>query len=202
MNIKRSFKSIMVTGGAGVIGSNFIRYLFKKTGFSGIAVNVDKLTYAGNLSNLSDIAEEYGGKRYFFEKADITDNESIKEIMAKYRIDAIVHFAAESHVDRSILGPGEFIQANIFGTFNLLENARNYWEKRNNVLFHHISTDEVYGSLGEEGYFYEYTAYDPRSPYAASKASSDHLVRSYYHTYNLPVTVSNCSNNYGPYQFP
>ena len=200
--VNRTLTNIMVTGGAGFIGSNFIRYLFKKTDFSGLVVNVDKLTYAGNLASLSDIASEYGDKRYFFEKADIADKKLIKNILEKYRIDTIVHFAAESHVDRSILGPGEFIETNIIGTFNLLENARNYWKGKNNVLFHHVSTDEVYGSLGEDGYFYENTAYDPRSPYSASKASSDHLVRAYYYTYNLPVTVSNCSNNYGPYQFP
>lgn len=195
-------KAIMVTGGAGFIGSNFIRYVFEKTDFQGKIVNVDKLTYAGNPENLSDIAAKFSGNRYFFEQTDICDKEGIANIFKKYDIDTVVHFAAESHVDRSILGPKDFIETNIVGTFNLLENARNYWGDRKDVRFHHISTDEVYGSLGETGYFYETTPYDPRSPYSASKASSDHLVEAYKHTYGLPVTKSNCSNNYGPYHFP
>ncbi len=193
---------IMVTGGAGFIGSNFIRYVLEKTDFKGKIVNVDKLTYAGNPENLSDIAQKYSSTRYFFEQTDICDKEKIAELFKKYNIDTVVHFAAESHVDRSILGPKDFIETNIMGTFNLLENARNYWGQRTDVRFHHISTDEVYGSLGETGYFYETTPYDPRSPYSASKASSDHLVEAYKHTYGLPVTKSNCSNNYGPYHFP
>ncbi|MBR2887328.1 MAG: dTDP-glucose 4,6-dehydratase, partial [Bacteroidales bacterium] len=195
-------KAIMVTGGAGFIGSNFIRYVFEKTDFQGKIINVDKLTYAGNPENLSDIAAKFSGNRYFFEQTDICDKEGIANIFKKYDIDTVVHFAAESHVDRSILGPKDFIETNIVGTFNLLENARNYWGDRKDVRFHHISTDEVYGSLGETGYFYETTPYDPRSPYSASKASSDHLVEAYKHTYGLPVTKSNCSNNYGPYHFP
>jgi dTDP-glucose 4,6-dehydratase len=198
----RKLANIMVTGGAGFIGSNFIRYLFTDTDFKGTVVNADVLTYAGNLENLADIDARYGGKRYYFEKADVCDFEKIKGIFEKYNIDTVIHFAAESHVDRSIFGPKEFIQTNIMGTFNLLEVARECWAGRNDVLFHHISTDEVYGSLGDTGYFLETTPYDPRSPYSASKASSDHLIMAYSHTYNLPVTLSNCSNNYGPYQFP
>lgn len=200
--MKRKLQNIMVTGGAGFIGSNFIHYLFKKTNFKGIIVNVDKPTYAGNLDNLVEIDKEYGNKRYFFEKVDICDYKNVKEIFKKYKIDTIVHFAAESHVDRSIYGPQDFIYTNIIGTFNLLEIAREFWKERDDVLFHHISTDEVFGSLGETGYFYEETPYRPNSPYSASKAASDHLVRAYFKTYNLPVTISNCSNNFGPYQFP
>ena len=198
----RMLKNILVTGGAGFIGSNFIRYLFKKTEFSGRIINLDKLTYAGNLENLTDLDKEFGDKRYFFEKGDICDYVRVKEIFKKYDTDTVVHFAAESHVDRSIHGPKDFVQTNIIGTFTLLEAARENWTGRNDVLFHHISTDEVYGSLGDRGYFFENTPYNPRSPYSASKASSDHLVTAYYHTYGLPVTISNCSNNYGPYQFP
>lgn len=193
--------NIMVTGGAGFIGSNFIRYLFERTDFAGTIVNVDKLTYAGNLENLADISEKFGGSRYFFEKADIIDGEKISGVFEKYDIDTVVHFAAESHVDRSIHGPGDFIQTNIVGTFTLLECARGFWKDRKDVLFHHVSTDEVYGSLSDNGFFFENTPYDPRSPYSASKASSDHLVQAYFHTYGLPITISNCSNNYGPYQF-
>ncbi len=198
----RKLENIIVTGGAGFIGSNFIHYLFKKTDFKGKIMNIDNLTYAGNPENLNDIDEEFGGDRYFFEKANICDYDKIKEIFTKYNADTLVHFAAESHVDRSIYGPKEFIETNIVGTFTLLEIARSLWNGRDDVLFHHISTDEVYGSLGDIGYFYEDTAYDPRSPYSASKASSDHLVKSYHHTYGLPITLSNCTNNYGPYQFP
>ncbi len=202
----RNIKNILVTGGAGFIGSNFIHYLFEQTSFKGNIINVDKLTYAGNLNNLKNLKSEFLS-RYHFELTDICDGEKIDKIFNKYSIDCVVHFAAESHVDRSILGPKEFIDTNIIGTFNLLEIARKYWlnEKNNNgknFLFHHISTDEVFGSLGETGYFYENTAYDPRSPYSASKASSDHLVKAYFHTYGLPVTISNSTNNYGAYQFP
>jgi len=193
---------ILVTGGAGFIGSNFIHYLFKQADFKGIVVNVDKLTYAGNLENLAEIEKNYAGKRYFFEKADICNQENISAVFAKYAIDTVVNFAAESHVDRSIFGPKEFIQTNIIGTFTLLEAARKAWGARENVLFHHVSTDEVYGSLGESNFFHENTPYDPHSPYSASKAASDHLVSAYFHTYHLPVTISNCSNNYGPYHFP
>ena len=201
MNLNTNFKTILVTGGAGFIGSNFIRYLFEKVQYDGKIVNVDKLTYAGNLENLADIDKKFRGKQYFFEKADICDYEAIDTIFSNYRPDCVIHFAAESHVDRSIHGPKDFIYTNIIGTFNLLEACRKWWDN-SSYRFHHISTDEVYGSLGETGYFYETTAYDPRSPYSASKASSDHLVSAYSHTYGLNVTISNCSNNYGPYQFP
>lgn len=200
--MSRKINNILVTGGAGFIGSNFIRYLFEKTTFQGNVLNYDKLTYAGDLSRLNDIDRKYGGKRYVFEKGDICNYDQVKRLCEKYEIGTIVHFAAESHVDRSINTPHDFIQTNIVGTFTLLEVARDLWNHRNDVLFHHISTDEVYGSLGESGCFYEENAYKPNSPYSASKASSDHLVRAYNQTYNLPVTVSNCSNNYGPYQFP
>ena len=204
----RDLTNILVTGGAGFIGSNFIRFMLDgNSDFSGRIVNLDALTYAGNVLNLSDINKKYEGKRYFFEKRNICDKELVDSIFKKYNIDTIVHFAAESHVDRSITGPKAFIETNVLGTFTLLESARNFWQKNDvsfgdNVLFHHISTDEVYGSLGKTGYFTETTPYDPRSPYSASKAASDHLVLSYCHTYGFPVTLSNCSNNYGPYQFP
>jgi dTDP-glucose 4,6-dehydratase len=197
-----SAANIFVTGGAGFIGSNFIRYVFEKTDFKGRIVNYDKLTYAGNLLNLSDIAERYTNEKYFFERGDICDYENVKKVLSNHGITVIVHFAAESHVDRSIVGPRDFIETNISGTFNVLEAARHLWGTRKDVRFHHISTDEVYGSLGETGFFFESTPYDPHSPYSASKAASDHLVRAYHHTYGLPVTVSNCSNNYGPYHFP
>jgi len=198
----RNFKTILVTGGAGFIGTNFIRYLLGKAGFDGRVVNLDALTYAGNPESLADIDASLGGKRYFFEKADIRDSGAVGAVFAKHQPDAVVHFAAESHVDRSILGPADFVTTNVMGTFNLLEAARAAWGDRKDVLFHHISTDEVYGSLGETGFFSEETPYDPRSPYSASKAGSDHLVMAYHHTYGMPVTLSNCSNNYGPYQFP
>jgi dTDP-glucose 4,6-dehydratase len=192
-------KNMLVTGGCGFIGANFIRYLLKESDFNGRIVNVDKLTYAGNPENLADIENEYKN-RYIFIKADICDGAKMTEIFEDYRIDSVCHFAAESHVDRSIVKPDAFIQTNIIGTFNLLESARSCQSRM--ILFHHISTDEVYGSLGREGYFKETTPYKPNSPYSASKASSDHLVRAYYKTYGLPMTISNCSNNYGPYQFP
>ncbi len=194
--------NILVTGGAGFIGSNFIRYVFNKTDFKGTLVNYDKLTYAGNLMNLADIERKFGGGNYIFERGDILDYNKINAVFTKYNIDIVVHFAAESHVDRSIFGPKDFVETNINGTFSLLEAARQLWANRTEVRFHHISTDEVFGSLGDTGYFFETTSYDPRSPYSASKAASDHLVRAYYHTYGLPVTISNCSNNYGPYHFP
>ena len=200
--MKRRLENILMTGGAGFIGSNFIHYVFKDTSFCGKIINIDKLTYAGNLENLQEIDSDYGGKRYFFERVDICDFATLKKVFEKYEIDTVVNFAAESHVDRSIYGPKDFIQSNIIGTFTLLEMARENWKGREDVLFHHISTDEVYGSIKVGGYFYEDTAYKPNSPYSASKASSDHLVRAYHKTYGLPVTVSNCSNNYGPYQFP
>ncbi len=211
--MKRALTNILVTGGAGFIGANFIHYIFNKTDFSGRIINLDALTYAGNLESLKDIEAKYGisscknNARYIFEHADITDKDAVQRIFKNYDIDTVVHFAAESHVDRSILGPEAFVKTNVLGTFNLLETARNFWKKqdgtiRDDVLFHHISTDEVYGSLGETGYFEETTPYDPRSPYSSSKASSDHLVSAYSHTYGLPTTLSNCSNNYGPFQFP
>jgi len=202
--VKRKLENILVTGGAGFIGSNFIHYIFNKTKFNERIINVDKLTYAGNLENLVEIENKHGGERYFFEKADICNFEKIKNVFIKYNIDTVVNFAAESHVDRSIFGPKDFVQSNIMGTFTLLEVARECWKEngQEETLFHHISTDEVYGSIEEGEYFYEDTAYKPNSPYSASKASSDHLVRAYHKTYGLPVTVSNCSNNYGPYQFP
>jgi dTDP-glucose 4,6-dehydratase len=204
----RSLNNILVTGGAGFIGCNFIRTLLEKdTGFPGRVINLDALTYAGNPASLKDIEEKFGGSRYFFEHGSVRDAGFVKKIFEKYDIDMVVHFAAESHVDRSILGPRAFIETNVTGTFTLLDAARNHWKNsdgslRGDVLFHHISTDEVYGSLGEAGYFTETTPYDPRSPYSASKAAADHLVMAYHHTYGFPATLSNCSNNYGPYQFP
>jgi len=200
--MNREFETILVTGGAGFIGANFIRYLFGKAGFDGRVVNLDALTYAGNLENLADIDASLGGKRYFFEKADIRDKDAVAAVFARHSPDAVVHFAAESHVDRSILRPADFVTTNVLGTFTLLEAAREAWKDRDDVLFHHISTDEVYGSLGETGFFTEESPYDPRSPYSASKAGSDHLAMAYHHTYGMPVTLSNCSNNYGPFQFP
>jgi dTDP-glucose 4,6-dehydratase len=197
-----STANILVTGGAGFIGSNFIRHVLGRPDFTGMVINYDKLTYAGNLLNLSDIAEQKGKEKYIFERGDICDYKKVKKVLGKYNIAAIVHFAAESHVDRSIVGPREFIETNVNGKFYLIEVARQFWPKEKEVRFHHISTDEVYGSLGETGFFVESTPYDPRSPYSASKAASDHLVRAYWHTYGLPVTISNCSNNYGPYHFP
>ena len=192
-------KNMLVTGGCGFIGTNFVRYLLEESGFKGRVVNVDALTYAGNPENLKDIAESFP-ERYVFVKADICDKEELARVFDDYEIDTICHFAAESHVDRSIAGPAAFIRTNIVGTFNLLELAR---EQQGRLeRFHHISTDEVFGSLGKEGYFTEETSYRPNSPYSASKASSDHLVRAYHKTYGLPITISNCSNNYGPYQFP
>jgi dTDP-glucose 4,6-dehydratase len=191
----------MVTGGAGFIGSNFIRYVLTQTDFSGRIINLDKLTYAGNLENLADVQQAFP-ERYVLEHGDICDKAFVDRVWTNYQVDAVAHFAAESHVDRSILGPGEFVRTNVEGTFTLLEVARERWKGREDVLFHHVSTDEVYGSLGETGYFTEKTPYDPRSPYSASKAASDHLVNAWFHTYHLPVTKSNCSNNYGPFHFP
>jgi dTDP-glucose 4,6-dehydratase len=198
----RKLSNIAVTGGSGFIGSNFIRHLMRKTDFTGRIINIDKLTYAGNPENLEDIDKAFGDKRYFFEQSDICNYDDMFSILRKYDIDTIVHFAAESHVDRSIFGQKAFIETNILGTFNLLEAARAFWKDAHDVLFHHVSTDEVFGSLGESGFFTEKSPYDPKSPYSASKASSDHLVRATGHTYGFPFTISNCSNNYGPYQFP
>ncbi len=192
-------KTIIVTGGAGFIGSHVVRFFVKKYPDYRI-VNLDGLTYAGNLENLRDIETR---SNYIFEKGDIVDAEFIGSIFDQYNPDAVIHLAAESHVDRSILDPLAFIHTNIIGTVNLLNACRTNWKENfKDKLFYHISTDEVYGSLGKEGLFTENTAYDPRSPYSASKASSDHLVRAYQHTYKLPVVLSNCSNNYGPFQFP
>ena len=202
-------KTILVTGGAGFIGSAVIRHIINDTDYQ--VVNIDKLTYAGNLESLKQIESD---KRYNFEQVDICNGNEIKRVFEQYQPDIIMHLAAESHVDRSIDGPGEFIQTNIVGTYTLLEQARNYWSQMDDVKkaefrFHHISTDEVYGDLphpedqqGELPLFTETTSYAPSSPYSASKASSDHLVRAWQRTYGLPTLVTNCSNNYGPYHFP
>lgn len=191
--------NIMVTGGCGFIGANFIRYLLTETDFKGRIINVDKLTYAGNPESLADLEDAFAG-RYILVKADICDRIAMAEALDRFEVDTIAHFAAESHVDRSIVRPDDFIQTNIVGTYTLLQLARERMDRIK--LFHHVSTDEVFGSLGATGYFTEETPYAPNSPYSASKASSDHLVRAYHETYKLPVTMSNCSNNYGPFQFP
>jgi len=192
-------QTILITGGAGFIGSHVVRRFVRKYP-DYLIVNADKLTYAGNLENLSDIDKE---KNYRFEKTDIVDKQSVLNLFSKYDFDGIIHLAAESHVDRSITSPDEFVFTNIVGTVNLLNTALNKWRNTfEGKLFYHISTDEVYGSLGKEGLFTENTAYDPKSPYSASKASSDHMVRAYNHTFGIPAVISNCSNNYGPNQFP
>ncbi len=195
-------KTIFVTGGAGFIGSALVRYLINETEHN--VINFDKLTYAGNLESLASVDSS---DRYTFVQGDICDRKILDDVFKQYQPDYIMHLAAESHVDRSIDGPGEFIQTNITGTYELLEAARTYFltlseDKKSTFRFHHISTDEVYGDLGETGLFTEETPYEPSSPYSASKAASDHLVRAWYRTYGLPVVVTNCSNNYGPYHFP
>lgn len=192
-------KTIIITGGAGFIGSHVVRRFVTSYPQYKI-INLDALTYAGNLENLSDIDD---APNYSFEKVDITNLDAVRDVIKKYDADGIIHLAAESHVDRSILDPLAFIQTNVIGTANLLQAAREYWaDQTEGKRFYHVSTDEVYGSLGDEGFFLETTPYDPKSPYSASKASSDHLVRAFGHTFKLPVVLSNCSNNYGPNQFP
>ena len=192
-------KNVLVTGGAGFIGSHLVRLFVNKYPEYHI-INLDILTYAGNLKNLKDIESN---ENYTFVKCDICDFKKVKKIFKDYKIDSVIHLAAESHVDRSIIDPFSFAQTNVMGTLTLLQVAKEYWSNNfKNKLFYHVSTDEVYGSLGEEGYFTEESAYDPHSPYSASKASSDHFVRAFADTYGLPIVISNCSNNYGPYQFP
>jgi len=199
--MKNYKKSILITGGAGFIGSHVIR-LFVNNYPEYAIFNLDKLTYAGNLQNITDIES---APNYTFLKGDITDEAYLNNIFAQHNFDSVIHLAAESHVDRSITNPLEFVMTNVVGTVNLLNAAKNHWLKNGgfeNKLFYHVSTDEVYGSLHDEGFFLETTSYDPQSPYSASKASSDHFVRAYHNTYKIPVVVSNCSNNYGPNQFP
>ena len=192
-------RTILITGGAGFIGSHVVRRFVRQYP-QYLIVNADKLTYAGNLENLTDI-ESY--QNYHFNKTDIVDKKAVNDLFARFGFDGVIHLAAESHVDRSITGPDEFVFTNIVGTVNLLNASLGLWKGSfEDKLFYHISTDEVYGSLGKEGKFTEATAYDPRSPYSASKASSDHMVRAYAHTFSLPIVISNCSNNYGPCQFP
>lgn len=195
-------KTILITGGAGFIGSAVVRQFINETDYS--VINLDKLTYAGNLQSLASVSDN---PRYHFERVDICNAAEVDRVFRKYQPCAVMHLAAESHVDRSISGPADFIQTNIVGSYTLLEAARQYWstldiERKSLFRFHHISTDEVYGSLDEQGFFTEETAYAPNSPYSASKASSDHLVRAWHHTYGLPVITTNCSNNYGPFHFP
>lgn len=194
--MERKIKNILVTGGAGFIGSAFIRYLLRQVPeFIGNCINYDALTYAGNLANLQEVAEH---PQYFFQKGDICNQSLLEHLFFEHHIDTVIHFAAESHVDRSIHSPESFLRTNVMGTFHLLEAVKKF----PHIHFHHVSTDEVYGCLGDEGYFTEETPYRPNSPYSASKASSDHLVRAYGATYGISNCISNCSNNYGPYHFP
>src|SRR5689334_9948211 len=196
--------NLLITGGAGFIGSNVIHHVIDRPEVTRL-INLDCLTYAGHLVNLEKVSQH---PKYVFEKVDLRDKAAVLEVVQKHSITHVMHLAAESHVDRSISGPGDFIHTNVVGTFNLLEACRQYWlnpasrTAHHASRFHHISTDEVYGSLGATGYFTETTSYAPNSPYSASKAASDMLVRAYYHTYDLPIVITNCSNNYGPYQFP
>jgi dTDP-glucose 4,6-dehydratase len=192
---------MLVTGGAGFIGSNFIRHQLSNHDDLSV-VNLDALTYAGTLANLEDVSRDYREQRYRFVEGDICDTAIVTSLLKDENVDTLVNFAAESHVDRSITGPAAFIRTNIQGTFNLLDCACRVWDGRSDVRFHHISTDEVYGSLGETGFFTEDTPYDPSSPYSASKSAADHLVRAWTRTYRLPATLTNCSNNFGPYHFP
>ena len=211
MDLLTSKMNLLVTGGAGFIGSNLIHHIIDRPEIRRL-VNLDCLTYAGHLENLERVAQH---PKYTFEKTDLRDKAAVLAVVEKHQITHVLHLAAESHVDRSITGPGDFIQTNVVGTFNLLEACRGFWLNPQSAMgsrtsanpqsecrFHHVSTDEVYGSLGASGYFTETTPYAPNSPYSASKASSDLLVRAYHHTYGLPVVTTNCSNNYGPYQFP
>ena len=202
MKQARIFHNLLVTGGAGFIGTNFIRYPHRVARNSPAVSSTSTSSLMQETRRTLRTSRHAQGDRYHLERVDICDADAVRSVFERYEIDAVVHFAAESHVDRSILGPRDFVNTNVMGTFTLLEAARAAWKDRHDVLFHHVSTDEVYGSLGPEGLFHETTPYSPRSPYSASKAASDHLVRAYFHTYGLPITVSNCSNNYGPYQFP
>ena len=192
-------KNVLITGGAGFIGSHLVKFFVKKYPNYNI-VNLDNLTYAGNLKNVEEISDS---PNYKFEKIDICDFKNVQKVLKKYRINSVINLAAESHVDRSILDPFSFAKTNVLGTLSLLQACKNYWNTDlENKLFYHVSTDEVYGSLGSKGFFSEKTNYDPHSPYSASKASSDHFVRAFYDTYKLPIVISNCSNNYGPNQYP
>ena len=192
-------KNVLITGGAGFIGSHLVKFFVKKYPNYNI-VNLDNLTYAGNLKNVEEISDS---PNYKFEKMDICDFKNVQKVLKKYRINSVINLAAESHVDRSILDPFSFAKTNVLGTLSLLQACKNYWNTDlKNKLFYHVSTDEVYGSLGSKGFFSEKTNYDPHSPYSASKASSDHFVRAFYDTYKLPIVISNCSNNYGPNQYP
>lgn len=199
--------NVVITGGAGFIGANFIHFLFGNPSFSGKVLNIDKLTYAGNRDSLQEIETRYGDSRYFFAQIDICDTAKVAALLEGFQPDTIINFAAESHVDRSIDAPMQFIHTNLVGTASMLEASLKYYrslstEAQQSFRFHHVSTDEVFGSLGSSGAFNESTPYDPSSPYSASKAGSDHLVRAWHRTFGLPVSISNCSNNYGAYQFP